>query len=109
MAARLLLALLAAAATDGAIEIRASQVGYRPGDIKSALAFGLAPLPERFTVRDAANDAVVFEAAGRPSPGAWAAFTHHAELEFTALARPGRYVLALGDARSRPFVVDDVA
>jgi endoglucanase len=110
----LLLALAVAGGTAGdgdaaKVQIRTSQIGYRVGDVKSALAFGTAPLPERFTVRDAGDDSVVFEAAARPSPGSWAAFAHHAELDFTALARPGRYVLALGDARSRPFVVDDAA
>jgi hypothetical protein len=91
------------------IEVRVSQLGYRPGDAKVALAFSRSPLPDRFAVREVAGDRIVLEGAAQPVPGSWASFTHHAELDFTAVRRPGRYVLVVGEVPSRELVVDDSA
>src|SRR5207237_10545303 len=41
--------------------VRINQLGYRPLDPKSAVAFSRAVLPQRFTVIDAGTQQVVFE------------------------------------------------
>jgi hypothetical protein len=86
--------------------IRASQVGYHVGDPKVALAFSRSPLPADFAVVDAETGAPVFSGKATPLPGRrWGAFEHHAELDFTALERPGRYVVQIGAARSLTLAV----
>jgi peptidoglycan/xylan/chitin deacetylase (PgdA/CDA1 family) len=85
--------------------LRANQVGYGPGDAKLGVAFSRAALPDAtFTVIDASTGAAVWEGKTRVLSGEhWGEFRHHAELDFTALTRPGRYRLQLGSARSLPF------
>jgi endoglucanase len=90
--------------------LRASQVGYGPRDTKVALAFSGSPLPDAFAVIDADNGASVFTGKTLPLPGErWGAFDHQAELDFTGFARPGRYKLQLGEARSLPFDIGELA
>jgi hypothetical protein len=90
--------------------IRASQVGYGPTDTKVAVAFSGSLLPETFAVIAADSGASVFAGRVLPLPGErWGAFNHQAELDFTAFNRPGRYLLQLGEAKSWPFVVGDLA
>ena len=109
--AALLFALLIAAPGVGAAEVhlRWNQAGYRPHDAKVAVSFSTEPLPQAFSVREANTDRIVLEGSARAVPGRWAGFEHHADLDFSALRAPGRYVLVLGDARSRPFPLGDPA
>lgn len=88
------------------IHIRANLLGYRPPHAKTAIAFSTDPLPTEFTVRKA-DDSIVLRAAVRAVAGSWGAFPHHVELDFTPLQVPGRYVLEIGDTRSRPFTIGD--
>ena len=84
----------------------ASQVGYGTNDTKVAVAFSDAPLPDGFAVIGAETSAPVFEGKTVPLTGErWGKFEHQAELDFTGLTRPGRYVIRLGEARSLPFSV----
>jgi peptidoglycan/xylan/chitin deacetylase (PgdA/CDA1 family) len=84
--------------------VRVSQVGFKPGDIKTAVAFANQRLPEMFTVRDAATGRAAFNGRTRSLEGQrWGQFERHAALDFSALVAPGRYVIELGGARSRPF------
>lgn len=94
---------------DAPVHLRLSQAGYRTNDGKVAIAFSAAPLAAAFSVRKAEGDRVVLEGTARPVRGRWAGFEHHAELDFSALRKPGRYVLVLGEARSRPFPVGAVS
>lgn len=90
------------------IFLRASQLGYRPQDSKVALAFSRTTLPATFNVLDAATHKSAFEGnAARLSRLSWGQFTNHAELDFSAFRKPGRYVLKMGDAESLPFNVDE--
>jgi endoglucanase len=90
--------------------IRASQIGYRPQDNKTAVAFAKAPLPASFTVAAADGGKVVFEGKSTPIPGvSWGQFEHHVELDFSALKAPGNYVLRLGESQSLPFAIGDGA
>jgi len=86
--------------------LRANQSGYKTQDPKIAVAFSAAPLPDTFAVIGADTDASVFEGNTTPLTGErWGKFDHQAELDFTRVTRPGRYVLRLGEARSLPFAI----
>jgi endoglucanase len=88
------------------IFIRASQVGFRPQDPKLAVAFAKSALPEDFAVFLADTDIVVFSGKARPVAGArWGEFENHAELDFSSVTAPGRYVIRVGQATSLPFHV----
>jgi endoglucanase len=87
--------------------VRASQLGYLPADPKVAVVFSGGALPDRFEVVDD-RGAVVFR--GKPRPPAaqqWGAFTAHADLDFSALQRPGNYrVRVPGAEDTHPFQID---
>ncbi len=86
--------------------MRANQVAYRSQDTKTAVAFSELPLPDRFAVIGEGTGASVFEGKILPLTGErWGRFDHQAELDFTVVTRPGRYVLRLGEARSLPFAI----
>ncbi len=90
----------------GEIFLRASQVGYRSGDPKIALAFASGGLDDRFRVVDADSGREVFSGQVLALPEArWANFTQSADLDFSALRRPGRYRLVVGQNRSLAFRV----
>ena len=91
------------------IYVRTNQVGYRPSDVKVALGFGSAPLPEKFSVVDAVTQHVVLEGKARPVAGKWGQFEHHVELNFSALKRPGRYFIRFGSTQSVQFEVSATA
>jgi endoglucanase len=93
-------------ATTPQIHVRANQVGYPMNAGKVAIALSTAPLPAEFTLVAEANEGRVhFQGKTRPIAGAWGRFPHHAELDFSSLRTPGRFVLKLGGARSLPFHV----
>ncbi|MBU0640776.1 MAG: glycoside hydrolase family 9 protein [Planctomycetes bacterium] len=78
--------------------IRASQIGYLPDDPKIAVLSSARPLAGSFSV-----DA--FAADIGPDAGAWGPFQHNYRLDFSALRKPGRYVIEFGQTRSRPFEI----
>jgi endoglucanase len=89
--------------------IRASQVGYRTKNTKSAVAFSTSPLPDKFSVIAADTGVSVFEGKVVPLPDErWGKFDRYAELDFTGLNKKGRYALKMGDSRSLPFAIDDL-
>lgn len=97
---------LAPAAWSEEVFLRANQLGYRPGEVKNAVAFSRAPLPERFAVADLASGRPVFKGRCLPLKGErWGQFAHHAELDFTSLKRAGQYALEVGTNRSLPFLI----
>src|SRR5262249_36517128 len=110
-AAGLLIGLLSAAPLRAdEVFIRASQVGYGIGDPKVAMAFSRSLVPADFVVVDAETGAAVFTGKATSLPGErWGQFARHAELDFTALTRPGRYVVRVGEAKSLPFAVGERA
>jgi hypothetical protein len=86
------------------IYIRASQLGYLPGDAKIAVIFSAGTLPDRFEVIDARGEVALRGAARRPAAQQWGAFSAHAELDFSALQAPGTYrIRAAGAADSHAF------
>ena len=53
---------------------------------------------------------VLFEGKAKPIAGVtWGQFENHAELDFSALKTPGRYVLRVGESQSLPFAIGDGA
>jgi hypothetical protein len=109
-AAVLLGVFLSASPLHADVFVRASQIGYGRADTKIAIAFSELPLAEGFTVIDADSGAAVFAGKTLPLGGQrWGAFNRYSELDFTALARPGRYRLQLGGTVSLPFSVGEHA
>jgi hypothetical protein len=92
---------------DEGVSVRVNQIGYRPHDPKLAMMVGRAALPARFALVDAATRQVTFDAEPHPVPGRWGQFEHHAELDFSAFTKPGRYVVRAGASESRPFDIGD--
>src|SRR6516164_907809 len=89
---------LAPGAQGEEVFLRASQVGYRPEDVKTAIAFSKTPLPGSFAIVAVDTHQVVFTGRTRPVAHAqWGQFTNHAELDFSALRTPGRYQVRLGE------------
>ena len=103
----LLAALTLFRADAGEIFIRANQVGYNVRGGGVALAFSKSPLPTDFTLVAETNDSlVVYHGPARLiTNSAWGQFAQHAELDFSSVHRPGRYVLKIGAARSLPIVI----
>lgn len=78
------------------VYVRLNQLGFSPRDIKIAVAFSRLPLPESFRVINAVSNKVVFEGRTVSVAGGWGEFSHHAELNFSALQVPGAYFIQLG-------------
>jgi hypothetical protein len=77
--------IIAPAQTQSALFIRVNQLGFRPDDVKTAIAFGRGPLPADFRVVNATTGGVVFTGKPQPVNGTWGEFAHHDELDFTRL------------------------
>ena len=91
------------------ISIRANQVGYWINETKVGIAFSKSPLPEDFTLVSEQNEGNVFFTGKAKSitNAEWGQFKHHAELDFSTLYTPGRYVLKIGNAKSLPMRIGD--
>ena len=107
----LVVALIAPCSTNAAddqslLYIRINEIGFRPHEIKTAVAFGREPLPPQFRVLNARSGKVVFTGKTEPVTGRWGEFTYHAELNFSSIRRDGIYVIELGEARSSQFAIN---
>ena len=88
------------------IFLRANQVGYAPHGMKIAIVFSKSVLPGSFVLEDAATQTIFFRGKTKPLPDVtWGSFAQHAELDFTPFAKPGRYALRVGGAKSLPFTI----
>ncbi|HEV8368898.1 MAG TPA: glycoside hydrolase family 9 protein [Pyrinomonadaceae bacterium] len=85
--------------------VRMNQIGYEPNGLKIALAFSNEALPDQFAVIDATTEETVFRARVTTTTGAWGGFRHHAELNFSSLARQGRFFIVIGTTRSSSFSI----
>src|SRR5215831_5857145 len=90
---------------DREIFIRVNQLGYLPGDAKSAIALSRAPLATNFALIDSGSHRVVFNGSTKPVAGRWGQFDYPAELNFSAWQKPGKYFLRVGNAESPPFEI----
>jgi endoglucanase len=106
---RLLLLLnIAQAGNCDEVFIRANQLGYRPQDVKVAIAFSRSGLPASFTVIAADSDLVAFR--GKTtflSNQRWGQFTNHVQLDFSTFHQSGRFAIQVGQARSMPFSIEE--
>jgi len=84
--------------TEPGMWIRANQIGYLPDDPKIAILSSDEPQTGRFSVGD-------FAASIGEDQGAWGPFRHNYRLDFTALAKSGRYRVRFGDTESLPFTI----
>jgi endoglucanase len=82
--------------------IRASQIGYLPGDPKIAILSSDEPQSGSFSVGD-------FSGSIGEDQGAWGPFRHNYRLDFTDLTRSGRYQVRFGRVESLPFTIGDHA
>ncbi len=91
------------------IFLRASQVGYQMNHAGVGIAFSKSPLPAEFSLVAEANELnVCLQGKARLITNAvWGKFEHHAELDFSNLRTPGRFVLKIGNAKSLPFQIGD--
>lgn len=101
------LALLQGTPAPPPVFLRANQIGYLPGDVKTAVVFSASALPQMFDVVDDQQRVVWTGTATRPETQRWGAFTAHGEIDFSAVKAPGRYrVRAVGtNIESHPFAI----
>jgi len=92
-------------ATEHGLHIRVNQLGYRPDDVKIAVAFDETPLPAKFQVVNATTGELAVEGKTKAIAEHWGQFAHHAELDFSGLDRTGEYLVRLGDAESPRFAI----
>ncbi len=89
-----------------AIHLRGNQLGYRPQDPKCGIAFARVPIAGEWVMIESGTGREVLR---RPLPaaseGRWGAFAYFADLDFSAVTRPGRFELEAGGSRSLPFVI----
>lgn len=88
--------------------IRVNEVGFRPDDVKTAVAFGRDALPAEFRIVNAASGLVAFTGKTKTVAGRWGEFDHHAELDFIPLRATGAYLIELGASRSPRFSIRTV-
>ena len=95
---------------DSALHVRVNQVGYLTDAPKVAVVCAVAPLPAArlasFTVRDVAGRIVLGPAPARHA-GAFGPCRSTWRLDFSAVRRPGRYVIHAGESRSPVVRVGD--
>jgi endoglucanase len=90
--------------------VRVNQVGFHPGDIKTAVVFGERVRATTFAVLNVDGGPPVLEGSLERLVGRWGAFDEHHEADFSTVRKPGRYRIQVGDARSPVFAIaDDVS
>jgi endoglucanase len=115
LAAGLLLAQAAPAPAPSAspaapLYLRVNQVGFRPGDFKSALAMTDRDLGgQDFEVRTSWGQGRVFGGKVGADRGRYGRFAHVYELDFSPLSVKGRFVVRLGGVDSPVFAINDEA
>src|SRR6185436_14796347 len=82
---------------------------YSPRNVKSAIAFAREPLPKEFSLIDSATRRKVFTGPTRTIEGRWGEFDYHAELDFSAWQKPGKYFLRVDESESPPFEIGGAA
>src|SRR5436190_3293317 len=91
--------------SDPQIVIRLNQVGYRSADLKIAIAASHSTLPLKFNVINAETNQSVFAGAIKPITGGWGRYDYHAQIDFSALQKPGTYFVQIGETNSQTFRV----
>ncbi|MBP7934185.1 MAG: glycoside hydrolase family 9 protein [Phycisphaerae bacterium] len=84
--------------SEAGVWVRGSQIGYLPDEPKIAILSSDEPQEGRFTVGD-------FSAPLGDDQGAWGPFRHNYRLDFTPLAKEGRYEIRFAGVVSLPFTI----
>lgn len=92
-------------AQDAGPFIRLNQVGFAPGEQKSAIVFGRETLPAGFRLIRMPGGSTVFEGKVNPVAGSWGQFERHGEIDFSVFKQEGAYVIEVGGARSTLFKI----
>ena len=88
------------------IFLRIDQVGYLPSDVKSAVAFSKTNLPDSFIVISDVTQRQVYHGHTKTLSGQhWGQFNYHAELDFSAVKKAGRYHLSMTGTDSPSFAI----
>jgi endoglucanase len=98
-----IVSLLTSQAVADDVYVRVNQLGYRPSDVKVAVAMSRAALPAEFQVVEASTQKVVFNREVRAVKGNWGKFDRNAQLDFSALKKQGEFFARVGDAKSSTF------
>ena len=98
---------LVQAQAQSTVYLRLNQLGYRPGDTKTAIAFSNAPIPPDFQILTIPEQIVVYSGSTkRMQQQGWSKFKYHYLLDFSDLGAKGEYQLRCGQARSVSFKID---
>jgi hypothetical protein len=89
---------------------RLDQLGFKTRDAKSAVIFGFQSDISNFEITEAHGGKAVFSATPTTASNmAWGQFRRFAICDFSALQKPGKYILRAGGTESRAFsIADDV-
>jgi hypothetical protein len=99
-------ATLASSSAQPQLFIRVNQLGFCPEDVKTAVVFSSQPIPARFDLVRADNNASVRQGKTRiPEETNWGQFHYHAECDFSRWREPGRYAVRVGNAVSPTFSI----
>ncbi len=94
---------------DGAQFVRINQLGYRPSEAKTAIAFSNASLPVQFQLIDASTGKPAFDGRTRTIDETWGRFDRHGELDFSQFDKEGEFFIKVGDAESPRFRIRGAA
>ncbi len=88
------------------IYIRVSQVGFLPGDLKSAVVMSQSPVSKRnFKIINTANGALVYSNIIGDSVYSYGKFNYCYQIDFSRLTLPGNYKIEINRDTSVPFKI----
>jgi hypothetical protein len=98
-----LASILASRAAADDVYVRVNQLGYRPGEVKVAVAMARTALPAKFQVVDVVTQKAVFEGKVPAVEEKWGKFHRHADLDFSKLDKEGDYFVRFDGTKSPTF------
>lgn len=94
------------------VHIRINQVGYLPGELKSAIVFSNAPVNEKFELinEETGSSELILKPKRNRSEG-WGAFEYYYKLDFSKFTTPGKYYFKgqRSGSQSQVFSISDRA
>ncbi|HEX9251654.1 MAG TPA: glycoside hydrolase family 9 protein, partial [Ignavibacteriaceae bacterium] len=90
------------------IYIRSNQIGYLPGDLKTAIILSKTDLKNKpFFILENNSSKIKFEGSVTDSPSDYGSFNFCYEIDFSDLNTPGTYKIKLSGTESYPFQIGD--
>jgi len=88
--------------------IRTTQVGFLPGDLKTAVVMSQSPVLEnKFVIINSSNKSIVFSGLLEKQVHSFGSFKYCYELNFSRLDLPGTYKIKINGENSEPFRIGD--